>query len=79
MEYVYANLLGKWTCLNDDESCKMGVHMVSPSQWWEENADIWAPLTRETANTLYQFPYVQVIYKGKGYRIGPSHIQIVTE
>lgn len=79
MEYVYANLLGKWTCLNDDESCKMGVHMVSPSQWWEENAKIWAPLTRQEADTLYQFPYIEIEHKGIGYRVAPSHIQIVTK
>lgn len=79
MEYVYANLLGQWTCLNDDNSCKMGVHMVSPSQWWEENAKMWAPLTRQEADTLYQFPYIEIEYEGIGYRVAPSHIQIVTK
>ncbi|MDG4966297.1 hypothetical protein OGZ37_06865 [Lactococcus lactis] len=76
MELVYANLLGNWACLNDDDSCKMGPHMVSPSQWWEENAEMWAPIEREEKDTLYQFPYIQLSYKGNEYRIAPSHIQI---
>ncbi|WP_242326982.1 hypothetical protein [Lactococcus lactis] len=54
----------------------MGPHMVSPSQWWEENAEMWAPIEREEKDTLYQFPYIQLSYKGNEYRIAPSHIQI---
>lgn len=79
MKKVYANLIGTWHCLNDDDNCKMGTNMVSPSQWWEENAEMWAPIHREEKDTLYQFPYVQVYFEGKSYRIAPCHIQIVGE
>ncbi len=75
---IYANLLGDWHCLNDDDSCVIGPNMVSPSIWWEENAELWAPIHREIPDTLYQFPYVMIHYKGLDYRIAPYHIQIVT-
>lgn len=77
MTKIYACLLGNWVCLNDDPNCKMGVHHSSPAIWWEENADIWAPIHREQPHTLYQFPYVELIYNGHSYRISPYHIQIV--
>lgn len=79
MKHVYANLLGEWKCLNDDDNCVMGENKVSPSQWWEENAVIYAPIERIEADTLYEFPYLNISYKGKDYRISPYHIQIVTE
>lgn len=78
MNEIYANLLGDWHCLNDDDSCVIGPNMVSPSIWWEENAELWAPIHREVPDTLYQFPYVMIHYKGVDYRIAPCHIQIVT-
>ena len=46
MVKIYACLIGNWVCLNDDSDCKIGVHGASPSTWWEENADIWAPFKR---------------------------------
>ncbi len=80
MVKIYANLIGNWVCLNDDENCIIGDNHSSPSLWWEENAIIYAPFNRQTQNTLYQYPYVNVHYKGKDYRINPTvHIQIVTE
>lgn len=78
MTKIYANLIGTWYCLNDDDSCKMGEHRVSPSQWWEENAFIWAPFKREEEHTLYQLDYIYINYKGVDYRINPVFIQIVT-
>ena len=30
---IYANLLGDWYCLNDDDNCVMGPNMVSPNIW----------------------------------------------
>ena len=36
MEQVHACLLGEWVNLHDDENCKMGPRMTSPSIWWEE-------------------------------------------
>ena len=75
---IYANLIGNWECLNDDPDCKIGRHGSSPYIWWEEGAEIWSPITKETADTLYQLDYVELHYKGIDYRINPIFIQIVT-
>ncbi|SFL62063.1 hypothetical protein [Lactococcus garvieae] len=77
MNYIYANLLGKWTCLNDDKDCRMGPNLISPEKWWNENAEMWAPLHRKKANSLQYLPYVHVIFEGKQYRLSPCHLQIV--
>lgn len=78
-ETVYANLLGNWTNLSDDPNCKMGPHMTSPSIWWEENAELYAPITKPTSDSMYYLDYININYKGKDYRINPIHIQIVSE
>ena len=78
MTKIYACLIGNWVCLNDDPDCKIGPNMASPYIWWEEMAKVWAPLQREKPDTLYQFDYVEICYKGTDYRINPIFIQIVT-
>ena len=79
MKKIYACLTGNWVCLNDDPECKMGNNYVSPSVWYEENAEIWSPFSRETENTYYQLDYLHIYFKGKDYRINPIFIQIVSE
>lgn len=79
MKHIYANLLGDWVCLNDDPNCTIGKSNVSPNQWYEENATIFAPIQRENENTYYQLDYVNIFYKNKTYRINPIFIQIVSE
>ncbi len=79
MKKVYACLTGNWVCLNDDPECVMGIHRVNPSQWYEENAEIWAPIQRKEKDTYYQLDYVQIFYHNKDYRINPVFIQIVSE
>lgn len=79
MTKIYACLVGQWVCLNDDADCVIGGNDISPSQWWKENAKIYAPLKRDEKDTLYKFPYVNIHYKGKDYRINPIFIQIVSE
>ncbi|CZQ71740.1 TPA: hypothetical protein ACN4VK_000611 [Staphylococcus aureus] len=78
MEQVHACLLGEWVNLHDDENCKMGPRMISPSIWWEENAELWSPIQKLEADTMYQQDYIMINYKGKSYRIHPIFIQIVT-
>ena len=77
MAKIYACLLGDWICLNDEPTCTIGRNKQKPYQWWEENADIWAPFEREKENTLYQLNYLTISYKGHNYRINPIFIQIV--
>lgn len=77
--HVYANLLGNWVNLSEDENCVMGPHRTRPSVWWEENAEIWSPINRTEANTMYQLDYVWIHYKGKDYRISPIYLQIVED
>lgn len=77
LKYVYANLIGTWVNLSEDENCVMGGHRAKPFIWWEENAEIFSPLNRQEADTMYNQDHVQIFYKGKSYRIHPMHIQIV--
>ena len=79
MKKVYACLVGNWVCLNDDSTCVMGNHRVHPSQWYAENAEIYAPFKREQEDSYYELNYVQIFYQGKDYRINPIFIQIVSE
>lgn len=62
MTKIYACLIGNWVCLNDDPKCKMGPNQVSPLVWWEENAYLYAPLTRRSPDTFYEFPYLNILY-----------------
>lgn len=77
MTEIYACLCGNWVNLSADDSCKMGVYMTSPSIWWEENADIYSPIQKSKADTMYEQDYIYISYKGIGYRIHPMFIQIV--
>ena len=36
MKHIYANLLGEWVNLSDDENCVMGSNRARPFVWWEE-------------------------------------------
>ena len=79
MTSIYACLAGNWVRLNDDKECVISSNRQSPYIWWEEGADVYSPLTREKANTLYEFDYVEIFYMGKDYRINPIFLQIVNE
>ncbi len=78
MKKVYACLLGEWVDLTSDENCVMGPHMTSPSIWWEENAELWSPINKKEADTMYQQDHIEIHYKGSDYRIHPMFIQIVS-
>lgn len=77
MNEIHACLCGEWVNLSADENCKMGIHMTSPNIWWEENADIYSPITKTEANTMYQQDYIHIRYRGAEYRIHPIFIQVV--
>lgn len=79
MQKIYACLIGNWVCLNDDPDCVIGGKRLSPSQWYEDNAEIYAPLQRQSADTYYELNYVRIFYRGKDYRINPIFIQVVSE
>ncbi|HHY74077.1 MAG TPA: hypothetical protein GX497_12825 [Bacillus bacterium] len=79
MKKVYANLLGEWVNLSEDDNCVMGPHKTSPFIWWEENAEIYSPLRKRKPDTMYELDYVWIYYKGKEYRINPIFIQIVVD
>lgn len=79
MEKIYACLIGNWVCLNDDPECVIDRNGQDPYHWWEEGAEVYAPISREKENSYYELDYVNIQYKGKGYRINPMFIQIVTE
>lgn len=79
MTKIYANLIGEWVCLNDDPNCKMGIHMTSPYIWWEENAEIYSPITKSEDNSFYQLDYLMIHYNGRDYRINPIFIQVISD
>lgn len=51
--------------------------MSSPNMWWEENAELYSPITKTEANTMYQQDYIHIHYREAEYRIHPMFIQIV--
>ena len=77
MKHVYANLIGEWVNLSEDENCVMGPNKTRPFIWWEENAEIWSPIKKKEEHTMYQLDYVWIHFKEKDYRINPIFIQIV--
>lgn len=79
MTKVYACLIGEWVCLNDDPDCRVGVHRKDPVLWWKEGADIYAPFTRSDEHTMYEFPYIDIIYLKRHHRVSPYLIQIIQE
>lgn len=89
MTKVYACLLGNWVCLNDDPDCSFSDYKKSPYCWWKEGAPIYTPLqsdddsendeTPNKSNSFYCQSYVNIVYRGKRYRINPIFIQIVDE
>lgn len=78
LKKVYACLIGNWVCLNDDPDCVIGTNRQSPSTWFEEGADVYAPTSRNPKNTnkYTELDYVYIHYMGKDYRINPIYIQI---
>lgn len=79
MKRIYANLLGDWVDLCGDPECTIGELHTNPLVWWEENAQIYAPTSRDKKyeNSLYSLDYVHIYYKGADYRINPLFIQVV--
>lgn len=67
MKHVYANLLGTWVNLNEDENCVMDTGRSRPSVWVDEQL-----------GELFDYDYINIYYKGDEYRIHPTCIQIVT-
>ena len=47
MKKIYACLLGNWVNLSDDPNCVMGKNHSKPTVWYEENASIWSPNSKE--------------------------------
>lgn len=68
MSLMYANLLGNWTLLNDEPTLIIDNSYKDASLWIEEKL-----------STLNDYPYINITFKNKNYRVHPSQIQIVTE
>ncbi len=66
MTKVFACLLGKWVCLNDDPKCK--IDDKDPYIWWEEGAEIYSPANRKKENSFYELDYVHISFNDKTYR-----------
>lgn len=62
MYYLYANLIGEWTCLNLDPNARIdGIH---PDLWLKQHPDF-----------LFDTPFVEIFYASVHYQIHPSQIQ----
>lgn len=68
MKKIYACLVGKWICLNDEDDCVIGTNMSSPETW-----------LKELDQPVHTLEYVNLHCKGRDYKISPIHLQIVTE
>lgn len=79
MTKIYANLIGKWECLNDDPNCLMGNNKVSPIDWWKESSEIHSPFQKSKENTYEQLDYLWIHYNGRDYRINPIFVQVVVD
>lgn len=78
MTEVHACLAGNWVNLSADSDCVMGPHKTAPNTWWEENAELYSPITKKQRDTMYEQDYVYISYQGADYRIHPIFIQIIT-
>ena len=78
MTEIYACLCGNWVNLSADADCVMGPNMASPYVWWEENAELYSPITKPKADTMYCQDYIYINYRGADYRILPIFIQVVS-
>lgn len=67
---VYANLLGKWVCLNDDPNCRFGGEDYLTVNQWIEKID-WSFQT-----FLSDVDFVRIEFKGKTFIIHKSLITI---
>jgi hypothetical protein len=76
---IYACLIGKWVCLNDDPDCTVGESLTPLAQWYKEGSPLWAPFKRKEENEFTQLDYVHICYFGKDYRINPIFMQVVSE
>ncbi|WP_243831075.1 hypothetical protein [Streptococcus pseudopneumoniae] len=52
--------------------------MASPYIWWEENTELYSPISKPEANSMYHQDYIYIHYRGADYRIHPMFIQIVS-
>ena len=64
--YVYANLMGRWVNLSNDHNCL--IDQRPPNMFYEEMLP-----------ELFEYDYVNIIYKGHQYRIHPSYLQFTDE
>ena len=78
MTEIHACLCGNWANLSADDDCVMGPNMASPYIWWEENAELYSPISKPEANSMYHQDYIYIHYRGADYRIHPIFIQIVS-
>ncbi|MGX7419618.1 hypothetical protein ACWOFR_12550 [Carnobacterium gallinarum] len=62
MHYLYANLLGEWTCLNLDPSSSIdGIH---PDLWLTQHPEL-----------FFEEKFISIVYAGVHYQIHPTQIQ----
>lgn len=62
MYYLYANLIGEWTCLNLDPNARIdGIH---PDLWLKQHPDF-----------LFDTPFVEIFYASVHYQIHASQIK----
>ena len=52
MTEIHACLCGNWVNLSAEDDCVMGPNMASPYIWWEENAELYSPISKHLNQTL---------------------------
>lgn len=61
MTEIHACLCGNWVNLSADDDCVMGPNMASPYIWWEENAELYSPISKPEANSMYHQDYISLM------------------
>ena len=74
--HVYADLapIG-WVELTEDSL--VSKDLENPLQWALDGGHLDSVALDKIPNNLDAFPFVNVAYKGKEYRVSPLHLQIV--
>ncbi|MEC0173017.1 hypothetical protein [Paenibacillus graminis] len=62
MKQIYANLLGNWVELTNEDGAT--IMNEDPSTWIQEQ-------------NLHEFDFIWVGYRGRGYKIHVSQVQIL--
>ncbi|CAK8054158.1 hypothetical protein [Eupransor demetentiae] len=79
-KHIYANLApNAWTDLTTDKDCIVSNDCLSPVDWYKSNGVMDSLTMNQTPGYLTDYPFVNVHFNGKDYRVSPFDFQIITD